>query len=172
MPFVPVPDKNAGDTFTQAMWATHVEGNLNAGVDRPLFDSGFLGAGAGSVDILSIPQTFAHLLLVVYLRGDAAAVDQVNAAVRVNGDSGSNYLYENLVGLNAAASTSLTTATSGVIGAISGGAALANTFGAGDVLIPAYTGAANQKYWTSRMANVTGVTGSSQLVGGRWVSVA
>jgi hypothetical protein len=73
MPFVAVPDKNSGDVFTTAMWSTFLEGNLNAGVNRPIYDSGPLASTQAAIDILSIPATFAQLMLFIHGRGDTAA---------------------------------------------------------------------------------------------------
>jgi hypothetical protein len=61
-----------------------------------------LGVSAASIDISSLPTTYAHLLLVGQLRSDTAAAS-TTALLRFNGDTGANYNGETLQGLTASA---------------------------------------------------------------------
>lgn len=157
MTFVSVPDKAAGDVFTEAMWDTYVRDNLNAGVHRPLFDS-TLGGTAGNIDITSIPQTFAHLAIVIYARSDAAA----NAAamwLRFNNDTAANYDYET----GTTVATTVTAAESFAqtvsrIGRCPAATGTANRFSTTEVLIGHYTGGTNHKTYDARSASMEGTT--------------
>lgn len=147
------------------------DGSWQSGMVR-LADSTATGAVA-SFDFSGLPVTFAHLMVVLYLRGDAA-VDQVTATVRFNNDATAVYLYEVMTALNNVAPTSslVSGQTSGKLGSVSGGSALASTFGVGDILVPHYAQATGNKTYTARMANVTGANGSAEQLSGRWGSSA
>jgi hypothetical protein len=145
MPFVAVPDKNSGDVFTTAMWSTFLEGNLNAGVNRPIYDSGPLASTQAAIDILSIPATFAQLMLFIHGRGDTAA-SSVLAALRFNNDSGANYYFQRLFASAAASTAAESLAqTSMGVGALPAATAVTGFGGGIVVAIPGYSGSSFTK---------------------------
>lgn len=117
-----------------------------------------LGGSAASVDITSIVQTYAHLLLVVYARGDlAAALTTLN--VRFNGDTAANYDWQRLGGggtsvspVEAFAQTSI---EHGFVPAASAGA---NLFSASVGFIPHYAGSSNNKCALSISSSKSGTS--------------
>lgn len=145
--FTVVPDKNVGDVFTQAMWATYLEANLNSGVDRPLFDT-TLASAAASINVTSIPATFAHLMFVFQARGDTAAAD-VAATLRLNGDTGANYDFMAVYNATAASITGsesfAVTSIAPTLGTLPAATAPASTFGSLIVTIPNYAGTVANK---------------------------
>lgn len=151
MPYVAVPDKNSGDVFTTAMWTTYLEGNLNAGVERPIYDSGVIGVAVASIDIASIPATFAHLRLKCFLRGDTAAVT-INPCIRFNNDSAANYDYQGFFQNNGAltANAAALAQTLAIVGfGAPAGTGYTNSFAAITIEIPNYADAANFATYTS-----------------------
>lgn len=174
MPFVAVPDKNSGDVFTTAMWSTFVEGNLNAGVSRPLWDSGILAAATSSIDILSIPQTFAHLRVLLHGRGDAAVTNEF-VTMRINGDATTSYDDQSaLSNTTALTGAEALASAAGRCLVIPAGSGAANWFGGGEFLIPNYTSTTGTKMWigiSNGRYNTTTGTGPIYLIGGTWRSL-
>lgn len=106
-----------------------------------------LGADAANIDFQSIPATFAHLIVVGYLRG-TAAVTGTEFRCQYNADSGSNYDYQTILGN----STSVTAvgAVSGAqtfarLGRMPGSTAPGNSFSTVVVFIGNYAGAIGHK---------------------------
>lgn len=164
MPFVPVPDKNSGDVFTTAMWTTYLEGNLNAGVERPIYDSGILGASTSAIDILSIPATFAHLRVLIHARTDSAA-NFLACQFRINNLSTGIYDYQTIRSNTATVSgAEFFNQTSAYIGDIPGSTAAANCWGGVALDIYNYTQTANHVIWTATgFANVTNTSAALGL---------
>ncbi len=104
MGYAALPTKNPGDTLTSALWNTYLQGNADSGFMRMLADT-TLGVAAASIDFTSIPQTFAHLMLALYGRGDTAVVNQF-VRIRFNNDSGANYDYQEIHAAAAAVTAS------------------------------------------------------------------
>jgi hypothetical protein len=71
--------------------------------------------GASSVEFTSIPATYKHLQIRILSRSDGANSDIDSLAMRVNGDTGSNYAYHFLKGSGAAASAAAGTSSSVMI---------------------------------------------------------
>lgn len=119
-----------------------------AGGIKKLHDT-TLSVDATSVDITSIPATFAHLRLVIYARSDVGATF-TNLYVRFNGDTGANYDYETLT-----ANAASVAAAEGIgqtvcqVGYMPANTAVANSFGACEVVIPAYTNASGHRSLTA-----------------------
>jgi hypothetical protein len=137
-----------------------------------------LGVAAASIDVTGIVATYAHLLLVSYLRGDTATAT-ITVALRFNNDSGANYDAQSIA--NSAATTLAAgeniAATSGNIdrGVTPGGTAAASEFGAMATLIPAYAGTTGQKSAISMVAGRSGTTTgliSTMLCSTFWRSTA
>jgi hypothetical protein len=104
-----------------------------------------LGAAAGQIDIPSIPQSYAHLLITAYARGDTAA-NNTPLYLRLNGDSSANYDLQLLAASQNTATSSEAYAYpafyTGLIPAASGAAGL---FGGVQIFIPHYAGNVNSK---------------------------
>jgi hypothetical protein len=145
MAFTSVPDKAAGDIFTEAMWDTYIMDNFNSGVLRKLADT-TLGVAAASIDMTSIPQTFAHLKLELYLRTDVAAAAD-NVRVRFNGDTAANYDAHSghFTGAGSGSTESIGQTAIVLYEHATGSTATANEFGKFEVIIPHYTGTTSRK---------------------------
>lgn len=173
MPFVAVPDKNAGDVFSLAMWTTYLEGNINTGVNRPLADQ-ILGSTQSTITMSSIPQTFAHLRLVLQAR-DTQAVASLNALLRFNGDSGANYDAQYVAGSAAVASAAESLAATSIQFAIPGASAGAGLFGATVIDIAQYAGTTGHKCAVMLSALKTGTATGNLTAAARvgfWRSTA
>jgi hypothetical protein len=169
MTYVTVPDKTAGDVFTEAMWDTYLRDNLNIGVDRAIADQA-LGSAASSIDFTSIPGTFAHLLVVLHARSDTAANQQL-VSLRMNNDSGTNYSVWGVRSTDAAITTTggaaATSAACGVIPAASMGAGM---FGTTVLLLSNYAAAVNVKPFVA-LSGAYFTTGDMfKTLGGYWFS--
>lgn len=97
-----------------------------------------LGADAASVDVTSIPGSYAHLLIIAYLRSSTAAVS-TTLVCRFNADSGANYSMVDTANTDAA--TYIGTSAQGVPGANSD----ASAFNAVAILVPHYAGTSMHK---------------------------
>jgi hypothetical protein len=174
--YIALPTKNPGDVLTSALWNTYLQGNADSGFMRKLADS-TLTVAASSFDFTSIPATFAHLMLVLYLRGDAAATN-VDAVIRFNADSGANYDRQLLYGTAATAGASETLAGTSIgigAGALPGGNAPVGVLGQCDVCIAHYAGSAKQKSLEARSSGKSGIASGnlySSRVSGFWRSTA
>lgn len=175
MSFTTVPDKAAGDVFTEAMWDTYLRDNLNSGVLRMLADS-TLGAGAANIDFTSIPATFAHLILEITARGDTAAAS-AELWMRLNGDTGANYdsVYAQIRHSATLTTTEAIAAAQMNLGQIPAANAPANAFGAARIMLAHYAGTVAHKQATSQIAAVlAAVTPAAFLYlgGSRWRNTA
>lgn len=92
--FIPVPDVSVGQSFPPSLWESAIMNNLNLGVVRQLAPEVILSGSVASISFTSIPQTFAHLMLVMSLESDQST-DQ-DLYLRLNGDTGSNYRWQRL----------------------------------------------------------------------------
>jgi hypothetical protein len=138
--YTALPTKNPGDILTSALWNTYLQGNADSGFMRMLADT-TLGAGAASIEFASIPATFAHLMLLIEGRGDAASL-AANLLLRLNNDSGaSQYTYGILnSGGAAAGGADNASATSFFAGVIAAATATAAFSGLAAIWIPHYAG--------------------------------
>lgn len=157
-------------------WAT---GDVEIGAEYKkgigaLFDS-TLGGSAANVDMTSIVGTYAHLLLVVYARGDAAATSAA-LNMRLNNDSAANYDFQQSQAAGTFATTGETfAATQASIGNMPANTAGANLFSAQCVFIPHYAGSANNKIYVGVSSIKTGTSTGNvilNLPGGFWRSTA
>lgn len=139
-----------------------------------IFDS-TLGGSAATIDITSIVATYAHLLVVVYARGDTALVN-TNIVVRFNGDAGANYDYQQLQGSAATvASGEIFAATVAIAGVMPANGASANLFNSGLIFIPHYAGSSNNKVALSLSSSKGGTSTTNMavnLAAGFWRSSA
>jgi hypothetical protein len=162
--FTVVPDKANGDVFTEAMWDTYIKDNFNTGVPV-LLGSSTLGGTAASVSFSSISQSWNHLLVLGYARGDTAATF-IDLIMRFNSDSGANYDRQYLVGSAAGASAGENFATTGVSPAtVSAASAAANLFGGFSIWIPFYTSTANNKTAVCEWGHKFGTSSGNIVIG-------
>lgn len=129
-----------------------------------LFDSLLTGAAA-SFDLQGIPTTFAHLLVCVFGRGDAASADR-GVYLRFNNDSGANYDWETISASAAAeASSESFGQTSGQIGLIPAATAGASLAGSVVAFVVDYANVTYHKTGTSSWSRKLG-TGSTNFAWG------
>lgn len=172
--YIALPTKNPGDVLTSALWNTYLQGNADSGFVRKLADSTLVGSVA-AFDFTSVPATFAHLLLMLYLRCDDVATI-TGANIRFNGDTGANYDFQYASGSAAAVTaTESFGATAGQCGLAPAASAAANLFGVAYVFIPHYAAALNNKAWKFQTITKFG-TASGNITtregGGFWRSSA
>lgn len=137
------PTKNPGDLLTSPLWNSFIRDNLDFGMVRPVGDV-VLGSSAASVDFTSIPATFAHLLLVLYLRSDAGATSAA-LNLRLNNDSGANYDLDAISATSGAPSGADSYAGGAIsLPGISAGTAPADTFAPYLLFLPGYAGGGNK----------------------------
>lgn len=119
-----------------------ISGSGGAGGLISLYDSGYLGASAASIDTGANGIAGGHFCLVVliYVRTDrAAAQDNIN--LRVNADSSGHYDLTRLQAQNATASGGTVNAATALIGqsmTVPSASATAGEFAVVQVVIPAY----------------------------------
>ena len=134
-----------------------------------------LGSAASQIVFSAIPQNFAHLMLVVYLRGDVGSALS-SANLRANADATADYDFQ---GLRANGATIIgyesIGATSTIVGDIPGGLAGAGIFGAAHILVPHYAGAVNGKSFESVSSAKVGVASGNiytSTLAGFWRGVS
>lgn len=171
--FQTVPDKSAGDVFSESMWDL-LKDNMNTAIPVLLASSTLSGSQA-SIDMTSVPADWGHLLLVAYLRGDTAT-GTIAVNLRLNGDSGSNYDYQSLAGSGATASAAEAFGQAQArVGSCPAASATASVFGALVIDIPFYSQADNNKAFTSQSCNKSGTSTGNlgiEAYGGAWRSSA
>jgi hypothetical protein len=127
-----------------------------------------LGAGAGSFQFTSIPQTFTHLQMRYYFRGsDAGAISFLN--VYLNGNAyTTDYSCHTMAG-DGASAYATGTANAGGIGALyaPGASSTANCFAAGVVDVLDYTD--TSKFKTTRVLTGYDANGAGQAILGSGV---
>ena len=143
MPWTTVPDRAIGYALAETDWDTSIRDNLNTGAWVTL-GSTKLTAAAASFDFTGIPATFAHLMVIAYLRGTGAS-GLINIIQRFNNDAAANYDWQNLGGSGATASGFESFATTGGFDTAPAATAPANLFAGLRMVIPHYANAANNK---------------------------
>lgn len=147
---------------------------LTQGSGSSLISTLTLGV-AGPVNFANIPASYTHLLLLGYLRQDAA-ITEGTVRLRFNQDSGNNYQEELNSYLNATASAAGQVAQGQIqIGHSPGGSAPASYFGVLSIYIPFYGGTSNFKpaLGDSYSALSSAATGQRRTwAGGHWLSTA
>jgi len=135
-----------------------------------------LGAAAGSVTFSSIPQTYAHLLLVASTRQDDAATGMAGLALRFNGDASAIYAYQVVLAAGSAQSTFGAMAqTEAYVGGSGGGGSPGANFVINDLLIANYSYNGIHKQCRGIVSGAEGAppSGSSMkmfITGGVWQS--
>lgn len=122
-----------------------------------------LGGIAANIDMTSISGTYAHLLVVVYARGDTPA-PTTGFNMQFNGDTAANYDYQQMVGSAAVIVNSENFASTRIShGAMPANSAGANLFNASVMFIPHYAGTANNKVVISINASKSGTSTGNML---------
>ncbi len=143
MTWTTVPDRAIGYALAETDWDTSIRDNLNSGAWVTL-GSTLLTSAAASFDFTGIPATFAHLMVIGYLRGtDASGL--ITIIQRFNNDSAANYDWQNLGGNGATASGFESFATTGGFDTAPAATAPANLYAPVRMLIPHYAQATNNK---------------------------
>lgn len=127
-----------------------------------------------TMSFTSIPATYTNLLVKWSARGDRAAQPAADTYIRLNGDTGANYILRRLEGNGAAASSTLQTTgvTSLLGGQIPGATATASTFSNGEFYIPGYN-ESNQKLISIDNVHENNATaGYADLHAGNWTGTA
>lgn len=163
MGFTVVPDRAAGYAVAETDWDASIKDNFNTGTIVRLGDVTL--AGVGTFTFSSIPSTYAHLMVVCYLRAtDAASAN--TAIVRFNSDSGANYDTQRNNGFAANFLGAEFFALSGAnIGDVPSSLATANIFGGLMFRIPHYANTTRNKALTSRYAHKISGTSTGVAVG-------
>lgn len=135
-----------------------------------------LGGSAATIDITPIVASYAHLRVVLYSRGDVAAVT-MNPKFTFNNDSGANYDYQGFVQNNATltANAAATAQSAAIFGYAPGASATANFFGSIVLDIPHYAGTTNHKSFVAVFGAPTSAAAAGFWNGtymGRWASTA
>lgn len=137
-----------------------------------------LAAPAANITISGIPGTYTHLLMVYSLRSAVAAETSALTFLRLNGDSGANYAYQQFWKQNATNSTVGPVTGDTKMGVLfeTGPSAAANTYGSGQILFPFYsTGTQNRNVLTSQMLQPSTSVTTNYFGGqtdGTWFSTA
>ena len=144
MPFTVVVDRAVGYAPVEADWDTSIKDNFNSGVWVQLANS-TLVADAANIDLTSISGSWAHLMLMCYLRSAAVAAED-NVSLRFNNDSAANYDYQELQGRAATATAAEAFATNEArFATVPGSTSGSNLFAAASICIPHYANASNNK---------------------------
>lgn len=145
------------------------------GGDFEVIADSTLGGDATSFDFTSIPGTYAHLALILFLRSDrTATVDWIG--LRFNNDTGNNYTWQRFFGVN----TTVTASASASVAYINAGicpdqSATSGHFGFADIIIPDYANSSYRKVAKSNNHGSITTAVADQIVGfysGMWNSAA
>jgi len=141
---------------------------ITGGVGMQQIADNLLAANANTFDFLSIPQTYAHLKLILTGIGTDPAANVI-IAMRFNNDSAANYgsqrLYGNVAVAGAVENVAATFAYAG--GFPAAGAATALYPGLIEVLIPNYAQGTFRKQWHSMSSWSEGATTGKFMVEAR-----
>lgn len=124
-----------------------ISGSGGAGGLIVVYDSGYLGADAASIDTGAGGVASGHvgLIIVAYLRSTNAVAND-NIGITFNNDTAAHYSFERITASGGAVSSSYSAGQSeGLIGVMPGATAPASFFGGLYATIPAYDGTANFK---------------------------
>jgi hypothetical protein len=164
MTFVAMPDKAAGDQYTEAMW-DQMKDNFNKGVMRPIAET-ILGAPAASITLSSIAADWSTLWLSANLRSVVAAFSD-GMRLRYNGDTGANYDYQGLT-----TTTESFGATSLYLGNLPGASSVSGNRSSLFLVIPNYVGTTAHKA-AHAMSGATNISGhTNDTISTVWRSTA
>lgn len=127
--------------------------------------------GAASIEFTSIPQTGKDLLLVVSARTNFGSNNGDTIAVRFNGDSANNYTFRNLRG-DGSATTSVTTAFSGMYVLVNPSVYTSNTFGNASLYVSNYTSSSAKSGSSDSVTENNATTSWQVLAANSWSGTA
>lgn len=132
-----------------------------------------LAAAAGSFDFQNIPQQFKHLRLLLYARGTDAVLNH-SCLMRYNGDSGSNYYSQWIIGQQTGPpGTGFEEAvTYTYVGGIPCASATSGSFGTQEIFIPFYTSANRKSHVVSAYRLNLPAIQTISITGGNWSGTA
>ena len=161
--------------------ASQISGHLFTAGTFDSIQTVTVGAGGqSSISFSSIPSTYKHLQIRMFMQSNRGTYGTDNVSLRINGDSGTNYVYHYLRGSGSAATPGASSSSITEITEFSTqgcGTSTGGTFGAGVADILDYSSSA--KYKTVR--NLSGVDlngsvgggyGYVSLVSGLWMNTA
>lgn len=156
----------AGDVVTAAEFAKGV---------GAIYDT-TLGAAAASIDVTGIIDDYAHLRLVLYARGDTAALS-TTVGLRFNNDSAGNYDQQYYTMRTTPANVVTAAHTSIVCAVIPAASGTSGAVGVSEIVIPNYAGATLRKAiswkgWAKETADGTTSGYGGVVGGGEWRSTA
>jgi hypothetical protein len=153
------------------IYASQISGHLWAPSGAYESIATLSGSGAGRT-FSSIPQTYTHLQLRMYLR-DVSASNPSQSFLRFNGDTGSNYTYHYLQG-NGSSATSLAGTGLGYMSLplIPGSTQLANNYGCIIVDILDYTNTNKNTTVRTLGGYDNNGSGAVALFSGLWLNTA
>lgn len=123
-------------------------------------DETILGSAASEITFSGISQAYQHLE--VHLFGRASAGTAITLSIRLNGDAGTNYDRQWLIGNGASASASEAFGTTEArVGLIPGAGVSGNVAGGIIVTIPDYSRTAWQKVGLTQNAHKSGIASSN-----------
>jgi hypothetical protein len=130
-----------------------------------LIGSATASGSTASISVSAIPGTFNHLKIVVLARQSGAGTIALGY-MQFNGDTGTNYDYENLNAISAGTTFAQTIAdTRAVIMGILGSTATANRSAVAEILIPMYAGTTFDKEGIATWAANAGTGANTQGTG-------
>lgn len=133
-----------------------------------LIETKTVGTGVSNIEFVSIPQTFTDLLFVASIRTSRAAVDD-ELGFRYNGDTGTNYQFRRVQGLNNGNGyTDSNTLSFGFFGAVNGNSSTSNTFGNLSFYLPNYTGSTQKNSSMDAAIEDNSVNGYTQIMATRY----
>lgn len=150
----------------------------NAAYIPPAFESIATATGTGSsgtITFSSIPSTYKHLQIRYIGRSDEVATVR-NLNIRLNGDTGTNYVYHNLTGDGTTATAAGVTAVAQMlVRPIPAASASANIMGAGIIDIHDYASTTKNKTvrtFVGADANTASTDWKVSLFSGLWLNTA
>jgi hypothetical protein len=162
------------------MIANQIAGLLTGGVPVSLTDyesiaTVTVGAGGqATISFTSIPSTYSHLQLRYSAHSEGVGADYTLVNIRLNNDSGSNYVYHRLIGNGTAASANSATSQTAMLGTwIPDDLSMANSYGSAVVDVIDYTSV--NKNTTLRILggfNMNTADGLIGLFSGLWLNAA
>jgi hypothetical protein len=175
MAYSVVPDKASGDIFTETNWDSHILTNLNYAVPRPLGEYVVpVGTTVPDFQFTSIPANHTHLMIVFSGRSDAAA-PVFETRIQFNGDTGTNYDYQQTVAWNITVTILEDQGSVGaMIGVHPGASAVASGWGQTVAIIAYYTGTPHKQITSFSHAHAANATSGTdtRLVCGSWRSAS
>lgn len=172
MAFTAMVDRAAGYALAEADWDA-IKTNFNAGTVVKLGEHEI--TVANTIGISGIDQTFAHLMLVAYLRANNAAASNT-AALRLNGDTGTNYDYQHLDASAATAGAAEGFAANDIsLGLIPAASAGAGLFSVVRLIVPRYAYASGNKVVVGQASSKLAATSTNlhaYRIAGFWRSSA